>query len=346
MPRTVALQGLTRMQKRNLTFHSLAPRKYQPKPKPKLKGGAKPKPKATRRSSRSPPNTRVKKEVEERDDVVSEPMVTDSPENHPHGEGDLRGVQSRIHRLQMTESWTGLGASEASGSGSPNGPLPPYPVSFNGPIPRSIEDVDTPERLHQRRYCGRLFDGTVKFGKDEDGLQECMLIDLPDLLPLDREKVLKWKASEQQRIREGKPPVDYESDYEGMTDEEKRQVVECCTPADLDGMQVGTIRGVLLVSILLRWSFARTGRSRGMFLTFIVRHRMTVYEDGFVEYVCGGVRFEVTEGTDVIDRQDVYLANMNKKCVDSKGNECDIAVYPMMTVKHRLVCSPIVDDLI
>lgn len=73
---------------------------------------------------------------------------------------------------------------------------------------------------------------------------------------------------------------------------------------------------------------------------------IAVYEDGFVEYVLGGVRFEVTEGTDVLDRQDVYWANMNEGSTDHAGNQCDISVYPMFAVKHRVVFSPMMDELI
>jgi hypothetical protein len=73
---------------------------------------------------------------------------------------------------------------------------------------------------------------------------------------------------------------------------------------------------------------------------------IAVYEDGFVEYILGGVRFEVTEGTDVLDRQDVYWADMNEKSTDTAGNECDISVYPMFTVKHRVIISPMIDELI
>lgn len=72
----------------------------------------------------------------------------------------------------------------------------------------------------------------------------------------------------------------------------------------------------------------------------------TVYEDNFVEYRLGGVRFNVTEGTDVLDRQDVYWANMNEQSTDQAGNECNICVYPMFTVKHRVIISPMIDELI
>jgi hypothetical protein len=46
-------------------------------------------------------------------------------------------------------------------------------------------------------------------------------------------------------------------------------------------------------------------------------------------------------GTKVVDRQDVYVGH-----VDAKGRECDITIYPMMTVRHRVVVAPVIDDLL
>jgi hypothetical protein len=249
-----------------------------------------------------------RKPSQDRSSPVVDQVEGSSPASSSSSEdARVQDVRDRVTRLGVNDNVR----RRKSGGDLEKVPRP-YGVVYDGPIPRTVADIDTAENQHRRNYCARLFNGEVKFGRDADGLLECMLIDLPDLFPLDREKVLAFKASEQKRIREGKPPIEYESDEDGETDEEKRQRVECCTPADLDGMEVGRLR---------------------------------TYEDGYVEYVCGGIAFEVTEGTDVIDRQDIYVA-LEEKSIDSAGQECDMTIYPMMTVKHRVTFAPRIDDLL
>ena len=254
--------------------------------------------------SQSPLKPRIKKEHRDDLDAMEDsdaeriPMMID-PRNvdttSSDDEIDNEGTARRIRELDI-------------GDFAPK----PYPVSFSGRIPKSIEDADTPENLHRRRHCAYLFNGEHKWGKDRDGIQECMLLELPALLPIDRDKLLAWKAKEKERVFRGDPPVEYESD-DDRTDEEKKRAVDCCTPADLEGCQVGEIR---------------------------------CYEDGYVEYICGGVRFEVTEGTKVIDRQDVLVLDENKPGIDGQGRECSGTIYPMFTVTHRVTIAPKIDELL
>jgi len=275
--------------------------------KSKADGGVNAK-RTTRKASRSPPPVTVKKE-----DRAARGVEANEREAAP------TGPPVRDEEQEVRQDMTNLHVNEDSG-GSGRGSRPggggwPFPVMYGGPVPRSIQDVDRPERLQERRYCGRLFDGTVEYGVDRDGLRECLLIEFPDLLPLDRDRLRKWKAANKNAIERGDEPLlldDFDFD-DDMTDEERTRVVECCTPADLEGLQAGEI---------------------------------IVYEDDFVEYRLGGVRFNVTEGTDVLDRQDVYWANMNEQSTDQAGNECNICVYPMFTVKHRVIISPMIDELI
>ena len=283
-------------------------RTITPQAKPKPEGVAKPKPGCkTSRSPQKKPQVKreVRHELEDSDDGI-ERMETDPAPGLRYASGS--GSEEEEEDVRQR-----LAAASLQQDRTPK----PYPVTFSGAIPKSIEDIDTKENIHQRRHCARLFNGEVEFKKDQDGLQECMLFQFPERLPLDKRMVFAWKEAEQKRIREGKPEVDFNEwvqQYdEGLTDDERQKTVECCSPADLEGMQVGEIR---------------------------------IYEDGYVEWVCGGVRFEVTEGTKVVDRQDVYVADMECPNVDAKGRECDITIYPMMTVRHRVVVAPVIDDLL
>jgi hypothetical protein len=202
---------------------------------PKAASGGTAKP--TRKSSRSPPKVAVKEEDGTRGqmDVDRETVAIISPTD-----GGVPDMSQMLTGLRVNDGSGGSGRGRPSGAGRD---VPkPYPVVYNGPVPRSIQDVDTPERLHQRRHCGRLFDGTVKYGVDEDGLRECLLIEFPEVLPFDRERLLKWKAAERDRIERGEDEVEWDWD-DGMTDEERKKVAEPCTPADLEGMQAGRLRG-------------------------------------------------------------------------------------------------------
>lgn len=200
----------------------------------------------TRKASRSPPPVTVKKE-----DRAARGVEANEREAAP------TGPPVRDEEQEVRQDMTNLHVNEDSG-GSGRGSRPggggwPFPVMYGGPVPRSIQDVDRPERLQERRYCGRLFDGTVEYGVDRDGLRECLLIEFPDLLPLDRDRLRKWKAANKNAIERGDEPLlldDFDFD-DDMTDEERTRVVECCTPADLEGLQAGEIIGAWQFSVLI-----------------------------------------------------------------------------------------------
>ena len=230
-PRRIACKEPSRDE--TLTLRSIAACNRQPN----AKGGVRAKPNPTRKSSRSPQPVRVKKEAGDDFGASSVQVVGGETLSDFTAGGDERQARNALASLRVKE---GAGREGPSALGSRRVPKP-YPVVYDGPVPRSIDDVDTPARLHQRRHCARLFDGTVKYDIDKDGLRECLLIELPELLPFDKERLLKWKASETQRIRDGKLSIEYDWD-DRMTDEERKKVVECCSPADLEGMEAGRLR--------------------------------------------------------------------------------------------------------
>jgi hypothetical protein len=241
----------------------------------------------------------------------------DVPVNEATSSDDERvqRVLSRVTRMDLKDGQNGQWGRRHSR---------PINVQFDGPVLRNVTDIDTLENQKKRNHCARLFNGEVDYGEDSDGIPECMLFHFPSLLPLDREKVLKFKKKDQRRRkrealeRDGRAiPLDLHSNESSDSDAEdnqeaKRRNVECCTPADLKGLSCGKLR---------------------------------LHRSGKVTMKVGDVVFDVSEGTDVIDRQDLYWM-VGESSKDDYGRLCDLSMYPMATVKHRVVVTPRIDELL